>query len=65
MSLSYNDQAFGFAIIQAFYGFISCIFICIPIFVYQKYFFMSQREYVYIFHNDQDPNLFDNKSVGL
>jgi hypothetical protein len=52
MSLSYNDQALGFAIIQAFYAFLSCIMICIPIFAYQNAFFMSQREYAKIVHSD-------------
>ena len=52
MSLSYNDQAMSFAIIQAFYAFFSCILICIPIFGYQNDFFMSQREYVQIVHSD-------------
>ena len=65
MSLSYNDQAFGFAIIQAFYGLISCIFICIPIFVHRKDFFISQREYVQNVYKDLDSNSFDNRSVGL
>ena len=65
MSLSYNDQAFGFAIIQAFYGLISCIFICFPIFFHRKDFFISQTEYVQNVYKDLDSNSFDNRSVGL
>jgi hypothetical protein len=54
----------GFAIIQAFYALLSCILICIPIFVYQNDFFMSQREYAKVVHSDLEPDLFDNRSVG-
>jgi hypothetical protein len=54
----------GFAIIQAFYALLSCILICIPIFVYQNDFFMSQREYAKIVYSDLDTNFFDNRSVG-